>query len=67
MSYTLDTKPGLGSGIVINEGNPIGLLLALTYPATIAPDGVYSFDAVGSGSYNFDVIGSGSYSFDNKP
>lgn len=56
-SYTNDTKPGLASALIA-IGNPIGLLLVLTYAAVINTSGEY---------YTDDTKPTSSYSADTKP
>lgn len=55
MPYTNDTKPGLGT-VSISIGNPIGLLLSLTYAEAVATPGeVYTNGTKPSSSYSNDV------------
>lgn len=54
-TYANDVKPGLGS-ISILLGNPIGLLLALTYASSIASPGeIYTNDTEPTTSYSNDL------------
>lgn len=56
-TFTKDTKPVATIGSILTVGNPIGLLLALTYASTIISDG-----------YINDIKpNSGTFINDNKP
>lgn len=56
-SYTADTEPILGRTMP-RIGNPLGLLLVLTYAANIPETGV---------TYTYDTKTTTSFSYDSKP
>lgn len=56
MPYTNDTKPVVKTGSDIFTGNPIGLLLCLTYAEDIIAPGItYSNDSKNTTSYSNDL------------
>lgn len=54
MTYSNDTKPGIGVASIL-IGNPIGLLLSLTYAEAVATPGeVYTNDTEPTSYYSND-------------
>ena len=55
MAFSNDTKPSESSPTVVGGGDPIGLLLSLTYAGTVVPGGYVNDSEPSAVSYSNDI------------